>query len=281
MKKIKNKFIKECINLRSRGYSFGEISTSMRLAKSTIYPYLKNIALSLEQKRNIMTRVAQRNKARGNPRKNKCLPGREIVKPKPWFSELVHIVAHYMFDGRVDADSCIYYSKDKYQINHMKKLLWQVFKARPYVKLRGNGVYGLTYYHVELADYIKNHKDELLSYLNNGAPKSEKRIFLKAFFDDEGCAFYKGDKRRVRGYQKSELILGQIKDLLSIFGIESKINNKGTNIEISGRENLIKFSKEISFSPKIYINPKRKNGIWKERISKKKILDLLLNSYQK
>lgn len=263
------------------GYSFGEISTTMRLAKSTIHSYLKNIVLSREQRRDIEARVRERNKIRVNPRKNKCLPGREIIKPKQWFSESVHIVAHYMFDGRVDADSCIYYSKDKYQINHMKRLLWKVFKARPDIKLRDNGVYGLTYYHVELADYIKSHKYELLSYLNNGASKLEKRIFLKAFFDDEGCVFYKGDKRRVRGYQKSGLILGEIKDLLNIFGIESRINNKATNIEISGKRNLMRFSKEINFSPKIYINPKRKNGIWKEKISKKKILDLLLKSYQK
>jgi hypothetical protein len=281
MKRLEAKWIEKCRNLRAIGRSFGEISTSMHLAKSTIYPYLKSIALSREQKRNIAARVAKRNEARVNPRKNKCLPGREIVKPKPWFSELVHIVAHYTFDGRVDADSCIYYSKDKYQINHMKKLLWKIFKARPHVKLRGNGVYGLTYYHVELADYIKSRKDELLSYLNNGASKLEKRIFLKAFFDDEGCVFYKGDKRRVRGYQKSDLILGQVRDLLSIFGIESKINNKGINVEITGKKNLLKFSKEINFSPKIYINPNRKNGIWKERISKKKILNLLLDSYQK
>lgn len=281
MKKLEVKRVEECRNLRLRGYSFGEISATTCIAKSTIHPYLENIALSQEQKRNIAARVAKKNRAKINPRKNKCLPGREIIKPKPWFNGLVHVVAHYMFDGRVDADSCIYYSKDKYQINHMKKLLWKVFKARPYIKLRGNGVYGLTYYHVELANYIKIRKGELLTYLNNGASKLDKRIFLRAFFDDEGCVFYKGDKRRVRGYQKSSSTLREIRNLLSFFGIESKINNKGTNIEISRKENLLKFSKEINFSPKIYINPKRKNGIWKKKISKKKILDLLLDSYQK
>ncbi len=263
-----------------RGYSLGEISLALGLAKSSLYGHVKDIALNSEQIKTIKIRIKERSKNRINHRKGKCLPGREIIKPNLWSNNLVHIVAHFMFDGRVSNDSCIYYSKDKYQISHMKQLLCKIFRAKPKIQLRDNGVYGLTFYHVELADYIRKRKEELLAYLNNGASKSRKRIFLKAFFDDEGNVFYKGDKRRVRGYQKSLLVLQQVRNLLSNFGIGSKINKDATNIEISRYCNLIKFANEINFSPRIYINPKRRNGIWKERISKRRILSLLLNSYQ-
>jgi hypothetical protein len=281
MERLRTKLINKCRKLRKTGYSLGEISHAVSLAKSTIYSHVKDISLSSKQKRGIEIRNRERSENRVNPRKGKCLSGREIVKPNSWSHDLVHIVAHFMFDGRISDDYCIYYSKDKYQIDHMKKLLHKIFKAKPKIRLRDNGVYGLTFYHVEFSSYIKNHKDKLFSYLNNGASKLEKRIFLKAFFDDEGNVFYKGDKRRVRGYQKSYWILNQIKGLLKSFGIEGKINKKGTDIEISGQNNLAKFSEEINFSPRIYINPKRKNGIWKRRISKRKILGLLLKSYQK
>ncbi|MEW6008679.1 MAG: LAGLIDADG family homing endonuclease [Candidatus Omnitrophota bacterium] len=226
-------------------------------------------------------RIREKSKNRINPRKGKCLPGREIIKPNLWSNDLVHIIAHFMFDGRVSNDSCIYYSKDIYQINHMKQLLCKMFRAKPKIQLRDNSVYGLTIYHVELAAYIRRRKEELFAYLNNGASKLEKRIFLKAFFDDEGNVFYRGDKRRVRGYQKSPMLLEQVRNLLSNFEIGSKINKDGTNIEVSGYCNLIKFANEINFSPKIYINPKRRNGIWKKRISKRRILSLLLKSYQR
>lgn len=281
MNKLKIKLINKSRKLRMEGYSLGEISFATGVAKSTLYGHLEDISLNPEQIRGIEIRKRERNKNRANPRKGKCLPGREIIKPNSWSDDLVHIVAHFMFDGRVSDDCCIYYSKNKYQIDHMKHLLFKIFKAKAKIQPRDNGVYGLSFYHVEFANYIKNHKENLPNYLNNGAFKSKKKIFLKTFFDDEGCVSYKGDKRRVRGYQKSRLILEQIRDLLKNFGIESRINKEFTCIEISGQRNLKKFSKEINFSPRIYINPERKNGVWKERISKRKILDLLLKSYQK
>lgn len=280
MKRLKRELINKCKRLRMRGYSLGEISFITGLPKTTIYGHIKHISLNSRQRANIEIRRKERNKDRPNPRKGKCLPGREIIKPKSWSNDLVHIVSHFMFDGRISDDYCIYYSKNKYQIYHMEKLLYKIFKIKPKIQLRDNDVYGLTFYHVEFADYIKNRKDELPYYLNNGASKLKKRLFLRAFFDDEGCVSYKGDKRRVRGYQKLRTLLLQIKDLLSQFNIEGRINKEANNIEISGKNNLINFSREINFAPRIYINPKRKNGIWHEIISKRKILDLLLESYQ-
>lgn len=281
MNKLTGKLVNQCRNLRTRGYSFGEISSNTGIAKSTLYAYLRNISLDSKQKQGIEIRRKEKCSRKTNPRKDRCLLGREITKPRAWSEALVHIVAHFMFDGRVDDDGCIYYSKDKYQIEHMRRLLREAFKIEPKIRLRDNGVYGLVYYHVEFAHYIKNRKNELFAYLANGAPKACKRAFLRAFFDDEGCVFYKGDKRRVRGYQKSDLVLEHIINLLREFGIKSSMDKRASGIEISGRKNLERFFKEINFSPEIYINPDRKNGIWREKISKREILDLALRAYQK
>ncbi len=280
MNKLKPEFVDKCRKLRIEGYSLGEISLTIGLARSTIYGYVNDISLSLEQKENIRNRNRIKNKNRVNVRKGKCLPGREIIKPKSWSNDLVHIVSHFMFDGRVDNDGCIYYSKDEYQINHLKKLIYKLFRCRPRIQSRDNGVYGLSIYNVEFADYINKRKHKLLSYLNNGASQLRKKIFLKAFFDDEGSVFFKADKRRVRGSQKSYLILENVRNLLFSFGIKGRINKEAVYIEISERNNLAKFFKKINFSPEIYINPFRKNGIWKRRISKREILTLLLKSYQ-
>lgn len=242
--------------------------------------YLKDILLSNEQQKNIEERRKEKNKDLINLRKGKCLPGREVVFPKKWSNNLIHIVSHYMFDGRIDEDSCIYYNKSKYQIEHLAELLYRTFKVKPKIKMRDNGVYGLAFYHVEFAAYIKNCRDKLMCYINNGASKLKKRIFLQAFFDDEGCVFYNRDKRRVRGYQKDPLFLKVVKRLLADFDIKGRIDNSSSGIEISGRGNLFSFAKEINFSPQIYINPNRKNGIWKRKISKRAILERLLGSYK-
>lgn len=279
MVKSENGLIHRGRELRMRGYSFGEISSVIGIAKSTLHTYLKDIFLNPEQKQGIENRRKEKCNQKPNPRKGKCLFGREIIKPGSWSEDLVHIVSHFMFDGRVDEDGSIYYSKDKYQIKHMQKLLHAMFKANPKVQLRDNGVYGLVFYHVELASYLKKRMKELFAYLDNGAPKEHKREFLKAFFDDEGCIFYKGGTRRVRGYQKSTLVLKQVVNLLYEFSINSKIDKCTNGVEIPGRKELEKFAKEINFSPEIYINPNRKNGIRKERISKRDILDLALESY--
>ena len=103
---------------------------------------------------------------------------------------------------------------------------------------------------------------------------------MKAFFDDEGNVYYSKSTRRVRGYQKSRQRLESIRDLLTSFGINGRINKHGTYVEIAGRENLKKFSQDINFSPKIYLNPKRKNSIWRRKISKRRLLKLSIDSYR-
>ncbi len=251
------------------------------IAKSTLYFYLKDIFLNSKQKQEVEVRRKAKCSDKPNPRKGKCLPGREIIKPETWSDKLVHVVAHFMFDGRVDEDGCIYYSKDRYQIEHMKNLISELFQAKPRIQLRDNGVYGLVFYHVEFAKHIKRLQEKIFDYLNNGSSLSDKKEFLKAFFDDEGNIYYSKNTRRVRGYQKSLQRLELIRDLLLGLGINGRINRDGAYIEISGRENLKRFSQDINFSSKIYLNPERKNSIWRKKIAKRKLLELAIDSYMR
>lgn len=74
-------------------------------------------------------------------------------------------------------------------------------------------------------------------------------------------------------------LLEEITCLLIEFGIKSKVDFSTKAVEICGRENLISFAREISFSQSVSINPKRKNSIWKNEIEKRKILDMAISSY--
>lgn len=268
-----------CRNLRLKGFSLGEIVSLTHLPKTTAYDYIKDIILSKRQRAQIEFSKKQKIKNRPNTRKGRCTPGRSIFRPTSWSNELIHIVAHFMFDGRVEKDGCRYYSKDEYQVKHVKELAHTLLGITPLYKLRDDGVKVLSFHNVELADYVRYKKREMLNYVKNGASKNQKRTFLRAFFDDEGNVYYNKDTRRVRGYQKSYLILDLVKRLLEEFGIFGRINKHNTEIEISKKDNLIKFAKEINFSHRIYINPMRKNSIWKRRIEKRKILELAISSY--
>jgi intein/homing endonuclease len=273
--------ISECRRLREGGFSIGEIARILHIPKTTVYGYVKDILLTDEQKGGIEERRKLFVSDRPSPRKGKCIPGREILKPKTWSKDLMHVVAHFMFDGRIENHACAYYSSSKYQIEHLRKLVNKIFKAESTLRRRNNNTFVLSFYNIELVNYIKQKINEIFKYLDNEASREEKRIFLQTFFDDEGNIFYnKDDKRRVRGYQKSYQLLQKIQKFLEEFNISSRISKDRNEIEISGRRNLMTFANEINFSPGIYINPFRKNSIWRKKIQKREILKLALSSYK-
>ena len=276
----RRKLIDESRSLRKLGYSLSQISSSVGLVKSTVWGYVKNIILSPQQKETIEKRRKVLFGSRPNLRKGKCLPGRIVLKPKSWSKDLIHIVAHFMFDGHVRSQEGSYYSSSLYQIKHLKDLVSKIFKIEPKYQFRADGIIKISFYYVEFAKYLIEKKAEIFSYLNNGASKEEKRILLQAFFDDEGNVYYKGATRRVRGYQKSSQTLFEIKNYLQQFSIEARIDSNTKAIEITGKDNLITFAKEINFSRGIFINPHRKNGIWKKKIEKEEILSQAIRSYK-
>ena len=112
-------------------------------------------------------------------------------------------------------------------------------------------------------------------------PKDMRREFLKSFFDDEGCMDFRAKKnlRRIRGYQKKVPVLYLIQELLADFGIDSKVALPN-EVVITGKENLIKFQKEINFSRGVRINGNRPNSIWKQSLEKRVLLERAIDSYK-
>ncbi len=276
----REKLKKKCKYLRCEGQSLNYIVNIVGLPKTTVYGYIKNIALTRKQKLDIeyRRRILLR---KPSPKKGKCRPGREIIKPLAWSEELINIVAHFSFDGCIRTDGCIYYNRSKSQIANLKSEVYKLFGIEPKDQIRSDGVGVISYYNVEFADYIRNKASEIFSYLENGATKEEKRIFLQAFFDDEGNIYFRKDARRIRGYQKSIKVLENINNIMGEFGIRGRIYPRMGAIEITGKGQLEKFAKEIGFSPGIALNSLRKNSIWKRDIEKREILDLTLTSYIK
>ncbi len=287
MYKTGPQLIEKCRTLRKRGFTLGEIIKAVKLPKATIYDHVYDVVLSLggqERLKKVIERIAEENTKRINEfnmkyRKGKCIPGRTVPKPKCWSDELIFLVAHFMFDGEIRTHSCIYSNRNETLINQVGFLMEKVFRLTPHRWLnKETGVYRISYHYVELADYTRKKSEELKKYIRNTSPL-EKRIFLLAFFDDEGSAHF--DKKLVRGFQHNLEILKLVQELLKDFDIESKIDEKYKEIVISRKPNLIKFRDKINFSKGVYINPNRKNSIWKKKLEKREILDKIINAYQR
>ncbi|KPJ55887.1 hypothetical protein AMJ49_06170 [Parcubacteria bacterium DG_74_2] len=270
----------KCINLRNKGLTLGEIIKKTQLPKTTIYYHIKNIPLSAKKKKQIQEDVIKRITEFSKRRKGKCIPGRIVPKPRGWTPELIFLVAHFIFDGEVRYGGCIYQNRSMALIDSVKRFMQNVFGLEPYYKFyKETGVHRISYHYVELATYFKRKVEELKKYIKT-ANLAEKRIFLQAFYDDEGCAYIWKRKRLIRGYQHNLRILKLIQKLLKDFKIESKIDKKYKEIIISRKENLIKFRDKINFSKGIYINPDRKKSIWKKKLEKREILNKAIRSYR-
>lgn len=270
--------IEQCRKLRKEGFTLGEIAKKTRLPKTTIHGHVYDIPSSpvLEKK---IRRIQEENTRRLTEfviktRKGKCAPGREISLPKDWSYDLVLIIAHFLFDGEIRTHSCVYNNRNEALIQRVESLMRKIFNLKPrYYLNRKTGVSRLFYHHVELANYIYKKSEVLKKYIKVNSLKG-KRLFLKAFFDDEGSVHF--PKRLVRGFQHDPKILELVQDLLKDFGIDSRIDKKYKEIVISREENLIRFRDKINFSKGVYINPERKNSIWKQKLEKRKILERII-----
>jgi len=281
MRKTAPLLIQRCKTLRKRGFSLGDIIKVVNLPKTTVYDHIQDINLSPETRNRLNRSGIKQLVEFSHKRKGKCINGRIVSKPKGWFCDLIYLVAHFMFDGEITSHSCIYNNRNEALIDGVRSTMKKVFNLKPCTYLnKETGVHRISYHYVELAIYIEKKSKELLRYIRK-ANKKENIIFLKAFFDDEGCIGLWGRKKLVRGYQKDLKILQLVKKLLKDFTIESKIDKKYKEIVISRKKNLVKFQNVINFSKGIYINPNRKNSIWKRKLEKREILDKLICSYKK
>jgi hypothetical protein len=281
MYKIDSALIEKCRNLRREGFTVREINRAIKLSVGTVYNYIRDIPISPKLKEKIILKQIKNTQRlvefNIKIRKGKCIPGRLVPKPKGWTKKLISLVAHFMFDGEIQTHSCIYHNRNKALINQIDSLMKKVFNLRSYNWLnRETGVHRISYHYVELADYVRKRAQELKKYIKT-AILTEKKIFLQAFFDDEGSVHF--DKKLVRGFQYNLETLQLIQNLLKDFDIQSKIDEKYKEIVISRKPNLIKFHNKINFSKGIYINPARKNSIWKKKLEKREILNRVINSY--
>lgn len=251
---------------------------AVKLPKTTVFDHIQDIPLSTQSKERIIRENIQRlNKFRPN-KKGKCISGRIVPQPKGWTNGLLFLVAHFMFDGEIRSHGCIYHNRNEALITWVSFLMKKVFKLQPHNWLnKETGVHRISYHYIELADYMRKKSQELREYIKT-ASLSEKKIFLKAFFDDEGSIHF--DKKLVRGYQHNLEILKLVQNLLKDFDIESKIDEKHQEIVISRKPNLIKFRDKINFSKSIFINPDRKNSIWKRKLQKRDLLNMAIASYK-
>jgi len=281
MHKTEEELIEKCRTLRKKGLTLGEIIKITNLPKTTAYSYIYSIPLPLKIKKRIRQENIKRIIALNKGRKGKCLSGRVFLKPESWSLELIFIVSHFMFDGQIRYCGCEYYNRNDYLIKKMRRTIKEILKIDSKIYERDFGVKQLRYYYVELAQYIKRKAKELFNYIKT-APLKEKKIFLRCFFDDEGSVYFNKNKniRRIKGCQHNLEILKLIQKLLKDFKIESKIDSKYKEIIISRKENLMKFRDEINFSNGVYINPERKNSIWKQKLEKREILNKVINSYK-
>ncbi len=279
MKKTKQ-FRKICRKLRQQGFTLTEIVKKTGKPKTSIYYHIKDIPLSKERRKEIKNKSTKRlNAYIKNNRKGISTKNDNLKKPKKWTGDLVFVISHLIFDGYFKKGGFEYYNNSKKLINKMKLKTSRLFNIKTKLHKSDHKVNYINYFNIELNAYIKKKSKELLKYIKTASIK-HKRVFLKSFFDDEGCVSFYKKSRKVRGYQHNIKILKIVKKLLLDFQIESSIENKNTEIVIRRKENLKKFQKEINFSKGIYINPNRKNSVWNKKIEKRKILKKAINSYQ-
>ncbi len=270
---------KYCLKHRQKGLSLNELVQIFKIPKSTIHDWVSDQPLSNRAMINIRSKIILGQK-RGIEIARK-ISTKVIPQPDYWTPGLTSIVAHFLFDGYPTSkkDGFVYCGRNLSQIQRMSKLIKNVFGLESHYRKNENEVIKSTNFSVNLYKYISRKKKELLQILPK-APIEIKLAFLKAFFDDEGCVTFNQKVKKVRGFQHSKMILRLVQQLLNDFDIINRIDNNYIEITITGRENLVKFQNLINFSPQIYINPKRKNGLWKQKIEKRAILEKALASYK-
>ncbi len=282
----KHEFKQKCIELRLQNYTLGEIVKILKKPKTTIYFHIQKIPVSdvLKEKKSHLSRaIIQDARKRGlTPQKGKTTTGRKFKSFSKWTPEIVNLVGHLTFDGEILRAKCSYNNRAQVLISLVSDLMKFVYDYDPKVQVKTDGVIRISYYNIELANYLKVKSEELINIISN-LSKECQRSFLKAFFDDEGCISFekKRKRRKLRGFQYNDGILFLIQRLLLNFGIESKVDARFHEIIISRKKNLERFAREINFTPGLCVNGKRSNSIWKKDLEKREILQKALNSYNK
>lgn len=272
-------FKQRCIKLRKKDLSLIEIAKITGRPKTSVYVHIYNIPLSQKKLLQIKKVSGARIKKFSIARKGKS--ARSFTSFAQWTPETVLLVSHFLFDGGLSRSSCVYNNRSTALLLRVEKLMQNIYEFEPkrYINQK-TGVSRISYYNVALALYLKEKSQELLSVINT-LSSDLQREFLRAFFDDEGCMDFRvsGNRRKVRGYQKKTSVLFLVKKLLNKFEILAAVK-KPNEVVITGKENLIKFQKEINFSPGVCINGNRSNSLWGSSLEKREILRRAIASFR-
>lgn len=273
-------FKEQCVDLRKKGYSLIEIMKATGRAKSSIRVHIKDIPLSEKRLKEIKKASGEWIRKFALARKGKSV--RSFKPFEGWTKKTVSLTAHLLFDGGIYPNSgCAYNNRSKILLKHVEECMRVVYEFDPtwYVN-QLTGVSRISYHNVALATYFKQKVRELLGVIHN-LPIDLKRELVRAFFDDEGCMDYRPEKNRrsIRGYQKDTKILQLVQILLQDFNIESRVILPN-EVVIVGKENLMRFEKEINFSPGVFMNGNRSNSRWKKHVEKRELLKQAIASFK-
>lgn len=273
-------FKDQCISLRKRGYSIIEIMEKTGRAKSSIYVHIKNIPLNEKRLKEIRKASGERIRKFAIARKGKS--ARSFNSFEKWTVKTVSLIAHLLFDGGIYPNSgCAYNNRSEALIKHVEECMRIVYEFNPTRYTNPlTEVLRISYHNVALAAYLKQKAHELLHGVSSLSPNL-KREFVRAFFDDEGCIDYrpKKNRRSIRGYQKDVRVLKIIKTLLADFEITAKVVLPN-EVTIVGKENLMRFEREINFSRGVYMNGNRSNSRWKKHVEKRELLKQAILSFK-
>ena len=268
---------RRCRALRYKGHSIGQIAKRLKLSESTVHWHVCDIHLTRAQrwqlrlqKRLLMAQV--------NAKRRGISIRPQVFRTPDWSPALVHLVAHLNFDGRIDRYGCHYYNRSFSQVVHVKRLLQDLLGIQAKLKRRNNGIWTVRFYNVEVAAWLGQKERELLTVVSQQGGWQPQ--WLQALFDDEGHVHVAGHTRRVRASQDDPKVLQRAHEFLRTLGIQSRIDQAAQAVEITGRDNLTLFRDRINFSPHIYINPARKNGLVKQLVEKRTMLAFALDSYK-
>ena len=272
-------FKQQCIELRQKDHTLNEIVEITGRSKTTVYFHIKDVPLSKKKIKEISENSRQAAIKLARSRKGKAL--RPFKPFKKWTPKMVLLIGHLMFDGEIARGRCVYNNRSSLLIKRVQKLMKLVYDFPGGIRIKdGSEVCVISFNNVELETFLQEKTLELLKGIS-GMPKLFQKELLRAFFDDEGCMNYnaKSNTRRIRGYQNNKEILILIQKLLINFSIESRLQSSN-EVVITGKENLIKFQKEINFSKGVRINPNRTNSLWKKNLEKRKLLDMAIKSFK-
>ena len=272
-------FKQKCIELRKKDLSIYEIAEILNRPKTSIYFHVKKLPLSAKRLALAKKLQTDRIVKYSLSKKGKSALGRHPKNFVNWTPQLVNLVGHLIFDGEISRGSCVYTNRNKSLLNKVSRFMQEVYKFKPVLIESTPDVYRISYHNIELTNMMREKARELLGKIIS-MPETYQRELLKAFFDDEGCIYWRKNKRAIRGYQHNVKLLNLIKKLLNNFEIEGKVDEKYKEIVIGRKENLLKFRDEINFSPGVRINGKRSNSIWKQHVEKRELLARAIATYK-